>query len=227
MILASTSITHPFTPGWQADLHPAPVYHLRAGSVIEREMLEAELAGKHRAGRVWPHERRAVFAEALTAFGGDDAPELIELADREQAAMFGQAESALTASEQAMLDQARRVVAEHWPDYAELEAQVARRDALLPVVAFVRFCTGWDNVDGAEFASVAGQVTDTALRGVPHLALRAAGIFAYQLLYAGASAEKNLPPPSASNASRANSRSGGRSRAGGKSANGTGRKTPR
>lgn len=227
MILASTGVTHPFTPKWQEDIAPAPVYHLRAGSVIEREMLEAELAGSYRAGRVWPFELRAALVEALTAFGGDDRAALIELADREQAAALGQADQALDAGEQATLDQARQVVAEHWPEYAALLAQMQRRDQLLPVLAFRKFCTGFENVADAEFAMTAGLVAESALRAVPPLALRAAGVFAYQLLYAGPSAEKNLPPPSASKGSRANSRSGGGSRAAGKLARTTGTKTRR
>lgn len=227
MILATTSTPVAFTPAWQVDLSPRPVYWLRAGSVVERATFEADLAGDpHRCGQVWPHELRSALIEALTALGGEDRAALVELVDREQAAAMGDAASALTGEEQALLDAVRGEIERHWPEYAALRGQMQRRDQLLPVLAFQRFCTGWDNV-GAEFALDRGRVADAAMSAVPPFALRAAGIFAYSLLYAGPSAEKNLSPPSALNGSRPNSPSGARSRAGGKSATGTGRKTPR
>ena len=63
MISLSTSAPVRWSPPWREGAAGAPVYLIRAGSVIEREMLEAELAGEHRAGKVFdfhvrPHADR-------------------------------------------------------------------------------------------------------------------------------------------------------------------------
>lgn len=193
-LMASTTAPTRFVPQWRRDDPNAPAFLLRAGSVIERETLEAELAGEHRAGRVWPYELANVLCEAFRAIGGDDVGLLIGLVEREQAAALGGGEK-LDDADQATLDGARQVAIEYWPDYAALVAQMQRRELLLPILAFRRFCIGWENV-GAPFSrGLGGMVADTALKSVDPLHMRAAGIEAYNLLYLDPSAEKNSEAP--------------------------------
>lgn len=192
-IRSSTSVAVPFVPHWLRDEPNPPTFMLRAGSVIERELLEAELAGEYRAGRVWPFEVAEELCNAFRAIAAEDAEELAELAQRElaHATLGGEA---LSAAEQATLDSCRQLAIEHWPDYAALVAQMQRRETLLPVLAFRRFCTGWQNV-GAEFKRSAGFVADASMRALKPLHIRGAGIEAYNLLYLDESAEKTPRRP--------------------------------
>lgn len=224
-IRANTTEPGPFTPPWLADDPAAPAFRLRAGSVIEREMLEAELAGEYRAGRVWPYELAQVLADAFRAIGGEDASMLIDLVQRELAHTVGDGEP-LGDTERATLDGARQVAVEHWPDYAALVGQMQRREALLPVLAFRRFCTGWDNLPVTFARGLGGMIADAALKGVKPLYIRAAGIAAYNLLYLDESAEKNSAPPSSSNDAPPISGSGGALAEAGTSTDGDGTKIP-
>lgn len=193
-LMTSTAAPKRFVPQWRRDDPDAPAYLLRAGSVIEREMLEAELAGEQRAGRVWPYELANVLCDAFRAIGGDDVGLLTGLVEREQAAALHAGEK-LDDADQATLDGARQVAIEYWPDYASLVAQMQRRELLLPILAFRRFCVGWENVAGTFKRGLGGFVDDSALKSVDPLHMRAAGIEAYNLLYLDPSAEKNSEPP--------------------------------
>lgn len=195
--MASTTAVHRFVPHWRTDDADPPTYLLRAGSVIERETLEAELAGEHRAGRVWPYELATILCEAFRAIGGEDVGLLISLVEREQAHALKNGEK-LDDADQATLDGARAVAIQYWPDYAELVAQMQRRELLLPIVAFRRFCTGWENVAAPYKRGLGGVVHDDALKGVEPMQMRVAGIKAYNLLYLDPSAEKNSAAPSPS-----------------------------
>lgn len=195
--MASTAAVHRFVPQWRREDADPPTFLLRAGSVIEREMLEAELAGEMRAGRVWPYELASVLCDAFKAFGGDDVGTLVGLVEREQAHALRGGEK-LDAADQATLDGARGVAIEYWPDYAALVAQMQRRELLLPIVAFRRFCTGWENVAATYKRGLGNVVDDSALKSISSLEMRAAGIAAYNLLYLDPSAEKNSAAPSPS-----------------------------
>lgn len=195
--MTSTSAPTRFVPQWRREEADPPTFLLRAGSVIERESLEAELAGEHRAGRVWPYELANVLCDAFRAIGGEDVGLLLSLVEREQAHALKNGDP-LDDGEQATLDGARQIAIEYWPDYAALVAQMQRRELLLPILAFRRFCTGWENVKAPYKRGLGGFVDDAALKGVDPLQLRAAGIEAYNLLYLDPSAEKNSAAPSPS-----------------------------
>lgn len=224
-VRASTTAEGPFIPHWLREEAAPPTFHLRAGSLIDRALFEAELSGEFQAGRVWPFELAQTLAEAFRAIGGDDAGELLDLVQRELAHTTGSGE-ALTDAEQATLDGARQIAIQHWPDYAALVAQMKRREELLPILAFRRFCTGWENVPPPFQRGIGGIVADAAMKRVKPLQLRAAGIEAYNLQYLDEEAEKNSEAPSLSNASPPTIDLGAASTEGGASAPTTGTKTP-
>lgn len=217
----------PFVPSWKREERDPPGYYFRAVSLVDRELFEAELAGKYRAGRVWPYELSGTLCAAFRAFGGDDVGLLISLVEREQAHAFGHGEP-LDAAEQATLDGARKVAVEYWPDYAALVEQMQRREQLLPILAFQHFCTGWDNVPVEYQRDMAkgGVIADAALKKIKPLEMRAAGIAAYNLQYLDEEAEKNSAAPLPSSDSPPTSGSGAVSTEDGKSAPTDGPKTP-
>ncbi|MBP6031255.1 MAG: hypothetical protein KA533_07490 [Sphingobium sp.] len=200
MILSSTSPTAAltFTPNWLEGTAAAPVYHLRAGTVMERELMEAEMAGEYQAGSVWQPELRDAICAGFAALGGEDAETLLALAESH---FSGTIEDA---AQQAVYDEALDVLARHWPDYRRLVAQSERREAIIRLVAFSRFCCGWENVRDAkgvlvEFRRGAdGRVAEAALARIPRFEMQAAGGAAYRLQYPELSAEKNSAPPSPS-----------------------------
>lgn len=237
MILTSTSETVRFTPASRAGEPTPPVYLLRAGSVIERGQLEAELAGPYRAGRVYGFElREAIQSGVATLLAGDaEQDRLFALVAQEEEEMTAAMEAAaqgrdvpassLSADDQRALADLRRILAEHWPDYRELVAQLERRRELAPVLAFRRFCTGWENVKAPFALGPDRQVSDAALRGVAELDILSAGNHAYSLLYAGGQ-EGNSAPPDASASGPATSSSDAPSpAAGGTSPGNDGRRT--
>lgn len=200
MILTSTTATVPFTPSWQCvDGEPkpgAPVFHIRAGGVIERGQLEAELAGPYRAGRVYGFELRGAMRTGVVALLADD-PEferVLGLIDAEAEAEAGGA--TLTEDDAQFFAQIRNILAESWPEYRDLVAQLERRRELAPVLAFRRFCAGWDHVAVPHALGRDRCVTEAALRGVDPLDMLAAGNRAYSLLYADDQAGNSERPGS-------------------------------
>lgn len=200
MILSSTAraAALKFTPKWMEGQADAPVYLLRAGTVMERELMEAELAGEYQAGSVWQPELRDAICAGFAALGGDDAETLLALAE---AHFSGAIEDP---AQQAVYDEALSVLALHWPDYRRLVAQSERREAIIRLVAFSRFCCGWENVRAADGSAVEfkrgadGRVAEAALARIPRFEMQAAGAAAYRLQYPELSAEKNSAPPSPS-----------------------------
>lgn len=203
MISTSTTETIPFTPKWLEGEDAAPVFHLRAGGVIERGQLEAELAGPYRAAKVWGYELSAAIRSGVCALLHDD-PELDRLLGLIEAeAAIANAEKGddvepLSEDDQRTLAEVRAVLAESWPEYRELVAQLERRREIAPILAFRRFCTGWDNVKTAYARGRDGQVTEAAMRGVAHLEMLSVGNRAYSLLYPDVSTEKNSSRPESS-----------------------------
>jgi len=200
MILTSTTASVPFTPSWLCvDGEPkpgAPVYHLRAGGVVERGQLEAELSGQLRAGRVYGFELRGAIRSGVVALLAED-PEferVLGLIDAEAEAEAGGAQ--LGEDDARLFAEIRNVLAECWPEYRDLVAQLERRRELAPIAAFRRFCTGWNNV-AAPFAIGRDRcVTEAALRGVDPLEMLSAGNRAYSLLYADDQAGNSERPGS-------------------------------
>ena len=72
MIVTSTTEIVPFVPSWREGEPNPPTFSLRAGSVIERGQMEAELSGQYRAGRVFGFELRAAILSGIGALLADD-----------------------------------------------------------------------------------------------------------------------------------------------------------
>lgn len=199
-ILTSTTATLPFTPSWLEGQPGAPVFHLRAGSTIERGQMNALLDGKLRAARVFDFHLRQVKLDGIrTLFDGDpDFDRLIEIfsADAEEAQKRSKEDAALAEQVEALLTQ-------HWPVYADLVDQAQRRGELAPIVALQRFCTGWENVVDNQDKPVPfalgkdGLVADEALSRIPEFQMKAAGNRAFNLQF-GWGEEKNFERPSSS-----------------------------
>lgn len=183
---------------WPVPWDDSKGYFFRAGDVLERADFEAELAGEHRAATVYDFEYSAAFAEgvkALLADAPDQAAQLIEL---EQSAAALEKGETLSPEDQAALVQARELLDQHWPAYRSLTGREERRQQHAPVLAFRRFCTGWEGEGLPEFALGADkQVSLEAMSGLPWLDIKVGGTFAYRLLYGrGGDAEKNSDGPS-------------------------------
>ncbi len=229
MISTSTAEPIPFTPPWLEGKPDAPVYRLRAGSVIERGQFEAELAGRYRAGRVYGHELRAAVRSGVeTLLAGDQS--LDHLLGLIEAEAEGE-EVELSNEDKLLLAEVRSTLAEHWPEYRELTAQLERRREIAPIVALQWFCVGWEGCKGdggnpAVFAQDRyGRVTEAALLGLAPLEMMVAGNRCYGLQYA-LGQEGNSPPPTPSDVGPATSVSDAPSKAAGRSKGKPGRKTP-
>ncbi len=244
-----------FTPTWYLPAK-VPAFMIRPGDVVEREMFEAEMSGQYDAARVMRYEISAAFLEGIN-FLLADAPEQLEallqidsnareieshngevflkalgVPDDERAAYMVKEQRSLPPEELQTLEEAERVLKQHWPSYRALVAQQERRQALVPLVAFRRFCVGWQGVtkDGVATAFARGMdglVTLDALQGVPQNDMKAAGLFAYQLLYASTEerSRKNSSAPSNAGEGRKTSHSGGASKKAGRSRASGGRRT--
>lgn len=206
-----------FTPSYRQGEADAPVYHLRVGNVIERASFEAELAGDHRAGEVAPWDIALALAEGIAAL-------LTEAPDRDRVLELAAAEKLeeLSAEDRQLIAEVTQIVSEHWPAYRALVAQQERRRQILPVIAFRRFCRGWDNVtdrDGAPVpfaASADGMVSLEAALSLAPMDLKLAGIRAFNLLY-GRGEAGNSARPSKSDDGQETSISDDTSKADGKS----------
>ena len=202
MISTSTTARVPFTPSWLEGLPEAPVFQLRAGSVVERGLMEAELAGEHRAGKVYDFELRREMRAGVAALLADD-PELDTVLGAIEAEGELVGEAKLPDDQERLLREVRDVLRQHWPDYRDLVAQLERRRQIAPIVALKRFCMGWERAIGdkgepAPFARGRdGLVTDAALAGLSGLELLAAGNRAY-LLQFGTGQAGNSPRPGSS-----------------------------
>jgi hypothetical protein len=218
MIAISTAPIRFIPPWYEAEDPQAPVFHIRAGSVTERALLEAELSGEYRAAMVYDFQLASAFAEGISALLADDPgrDELIALS------ISAAAGDDLAPIEALRVAQARAILADHWPAYRSLLAQLARRSQLLPLIALRRFCTGWENVTNDDhpvpfMRGADGLVTSDAAGALPHLVLKVAGHRAYELLYAGAQSKNSDAPSKSGDAAPtsplARPKKGGRSRA--------------
>lgn len=207
-----------FTPPWHDGAAKAPIYILRVGDVAERAALEAELAGEYRGATVYNRDLVAAFVEGVNHLLADN-PGREELIDLAQAERDGET---LDPGQKARLVAAREIVAEHWPPFAVLAARHERRSVIAPLVAFRRFCIGWENVEGTFEVGRDGLVTTAAMADLDELDIRAVGSHAYGLLYAGSQAG-NSPAPSKSGADPRTSTAGAKSPVAGKSRSAAGR----
>ena len=202
MILTSTTETVPFTPPWLEGAADAPVFHLRAGSTIERGQMCAQLDGPLQAAKVWSHQLQDAQLKGIDKLFADDPDydRLVAIFSAE-----GDEAEALTDDDRKLIEQVTKLLVQHWPDFADLVAQMQRRRELVPIVALTRFCAGWDNVRDVAGELVPfetdrnGHVADRALRRVQELDLLAAGNRAYAMQFGGGE-EKNSERPSSSDA---------------------------
>lgn len=222
MILTSTTQTVPFTPPWVEGTPNEVTFHLRAGSIIERGQMEAELSGEYQAGKVWAFELAAAIKSGLLALlGGDpDVGHLIELFEMEGGDDAGQ----LSDADRQRLVEVRSILGQHWPEYRALLAQIERRREIAPIVALQRFCTTIDGVKVFE-RNRQGLVTDATLGQLDPLVMMAAGNRAFSLQYGG-DQEGNSPQPSSSDDGPQTSSSDAPLKAAGKSKARGGAKTP-
>ena len=218
MIATSTTQRIPYTPFWRAGEPTAPRYFFRAGSVVERGLMEAELSGIHRAAKIWQHEVQAAIRGGIATLLADD-PEL----DRVLALFDEEDEAALSDEDRRSRQEVLGILAEHWPPYRELNAQVQRRAEIAPIEVMRRFLVGFENLDIPFTRGVDGMVSEATLAAIDPLELKAAGNFGYGLLYPSEQT-RNFQQPSASANGRKTSSTGKR-RAAGSSARKPGRKT--
>lgn len=229
MILTSNGTTTPFTPSWMCDdvgkpKPGAPVITLRAGDVIERGQMLAELAGPHRAGEVYGFELRQAVRSGVIALLAED-PELDRLLALIEAEAEPDAADPLTDDDKRLLAEIRKVLAVNWPEYRDLVAQLERRRAIAPIVALKRYCVGIV-AEGVTFTTGKdGFVSDETLGQLEPFLLSVAGNRAFELQLPKGQ-EGNSPRPSQSDDSPRPSTSDDTSTADGKSPDDAGAKTP-
>lgn len=206
MIRTTTSTPIPFTPSFLEGQPKAPSFLLVAGGVMARADIEAELAGPLRAGEVYGYELRQAFRSGLTALlaGDPDLDHLLELeateAERASEALRSGADAEpLADDDRRLLSQARDVLTEHWPDYQALVTRMERRRKFAPLLAFRRFCVGWENIDVPWRRGLDGLIPEDLLtaENIEPILISAAGGRAFSMLYGGGQ-EKNSPQPSQS-----------------------------
>lgn len=215
-----TTQPRPFTAPWHKN-GEGPVFMIRAGGVSERELFEADLAGEYNAGPVLSFEMAAAFSagiETLLADAPDQLAALRELRaaaaevaehnaevanraealpEEERPAFIEQEGRKLSDVDRQGLEEAERIVRDHWPDYAALHRRRARRQALVPLLAFRQFCSGWTGLKAECEIGPDGLVTEASAGAVPAMDMKAAGYHAYTLLYAtGDEGNSARPSPS-------------------------------
>ena len=182
-----------FTPSWldKAEAPDKPVYFLRLGSVIERDEFDAMMDGRYRAGEVHRFQLRDIAIAGVRALvDPDDADALVQLIESEYGG------EKLPPAEAAQVKEISDVLAKHWPDYAAAREIEARRNKLLPTLAFMQWCDGWENVADTkgkplEYARTdKGEIPGDVLRRLVPVQLRVVGIESYSLQF-GESDAKN------------------------------------
>jgi len=213
MILTSTTQAFEFRIPWREDDEKAPVFYLRAGSVIERGQMEAEIDGPHRAALVHGFELRAAVRSGLETIFAEDAelPDLLELFEQELAHEIAKGEALakgleepadpVSADGRRTLRDVRNILTDHWPDYRELVSQAERRRKIAPIEALRRFCvniTGHGKDDKPIVFSRGrdGMVSEATLAALPEMEMLVAGNRAFGLQYGSADAKNSQPPSS-------------------------------
>ena len=236
----------PFTPPWYKK-GEGSTFMIRPGDVIEREMFEAEMSGQYDAARVMRYEINAAFRDGVSHLLSD-SPEHLEalleidarareietfnagvfvealgVPEDQRAAFIENKQQTLPASDRQTLEEAERVLKQHWPDYRALVAQEERRRAMVPLTAFRRFCVGWEGPEVPFSTGPDDLVTAEAIQGLGQNDMKSAGLYAYQLLYAtteersrkNSSAPSNVVDAPTTSPSGAASKKAGTSRASG------------
>lgn len=226
MILTNTKQAVPFQP-WEG----AATFMLRAGDVIERGMMEAELAGQYRAARVLDIDLVKAMREGIEALLTDDQAEkeiVLDLIDRRQS---GDNPEPLTDDEKQLLTQVEDILSEHWPAFRDLKAQMARRHEIAPIVALRRFCTGIVG-KGLRDCEIEfklgpdGAVSSDTLSMIQPLEMSAAGHRAFSMQFGWAEAGNSQRPGMSDAGQTTSTSSDAPSKAAGKSKAKSGTKTP-
>lgn len=193
MISLTTTEPVRFTPPFMAGQADAPVFLIRAGSVVERAQLEAALAAPpYNAGRVFPWDLADAAADAARALlTGDDLGLVLEALAAMKASM---GLAALPVEQRQLLSGVDEALTAHWPEYAELRQQEARRNELLPLLAAQRFLVGWEGVETPFTLGKDGRASDASLRALGQFLLPLVGREAYRLLYAEEQRPLSSPP---------------------------------
>lgn len=195
----------PFPLPWNKD----HVFMIRAGDVIERGEVEAELA-EHGAGSVYSFQLNEAFTAGVVALLGD-----AESAEPILNALAAETDSQeLSAEDRAGLDASREAVRKAWPAYRALLRQDALRSQLSPTIAFQRFVTGWEGEGLPAFRKGPDGLPPLELLAeLDPMTVRVVGMNCYRLLFTGGE-EGNSAPPLQSDKSQAPSQSDKPARAG-------------
>jgi len=172
-------------------------FRIRMGSLIERGEFDAELDGRYSAGPV------PAFIMLDTAIAGvralledDEANEIEELLRSVHGSSEEGEASEIGPVERQQVAEVQAVLAISWPDYRQLVERNARYRQLLPLLAFQRWCDGWENLKGTDGKPVeysrdkAGNIPESTLRRIAPALIYAAGNRAYNFQYASGE-EKN------------------------------------
>lgn len=193
MIALSTTEPVRFSPPWLAGQDGAPVFLIRAGSVVDRAQIEALLAGPpYDAGRVFPwHLADAAADAARSLLDGADLAQVLEALTAMKSAM---SIDKLPTEQRQLLVGIDSALAAAWPEYAELRRRDARRDEFMPLLAAQRFLVGWENFAAPFVTGKDGRPTDDTLRQLGQFFLPLVGHEAYRLLYAEQQRPLSSPP---------------------------------
>ncbi len=170
-----------------------PGFKIRMATLMERGAFDAELEGRHQAAPVPAFVMLDTAIAGVHALAGDEAGELEDLLR----GFHGDGERAeITDHERGQIAEIEAILSKSWPAYRQLVEQNARYRNLMPILAFQRFITNWENVTGIDDKPVAferdktGTIPDTVLRRIHPMLIYAAGNRAYNFQYA-AGEEKN------------------------------------
>lgn len=199
MILAFPNKPVWFTPPWLRDQPNPPAFALRAGSIIDRDMFEARLDGEFGARVIYDFQEKAIIKEGIAALAPEgDRDELIALVETHYSS---DPESQLSDVERARFQEVLDIMAQHWPDYRACRTQAARRENILPTLAFMTFCVDWRNVQSVRTGEIVpfaknaqGEIEPELLIEIPGLMLKAAGQEAYRMLWGQAERKNSVPP---------------------------------
>jgi hypothetical protein len=213
-------------PSWTS-ADDRPEIGWRPAGVVERDLFEGKLA-IYNALPVYPWNIAEQFRAGLSALlpnQPEDAERLDQIRER---TVNGATD--IDPVEASDLAEATTALMKYWPGYRDLVGQAANREAVMPVMAFREFVTGWKNVRASDGKTVIelqrgldGLITQECLREVDPLMIRACGIAIYNGMFPGG-LEKNSAPPSPSDDAPKTSK--GTTPKGGKSTKTTGEKTP-
>lgn len=212
---SATTHRHAFTPPWYEELTSnKPVFYLRAGSIADRAQYEADLDAET-GGQIFPAQKDLAFQAGVEELLKDQEgqPENTETRAKlfELLAQIRGGET-VSAKDRTFFNQAWDAIASEWPDLKALIRREALRDRMLPGLALLHFCTGFENVKDANGepltfeADNQGRLKEEVLLKIDPSDLWLVGQAAHNLQW-GRSVEKNFSLPSKSK------KTGGRSRA--------------